>query len=119
MEPVNIETWEGITYSDQFALTDQEGTPFDLTGWTATANLYLGTPDNPPASASLVVSTANGKLVVDSPATGGLITRTLSASVMTALLPGDYWWECILTKTATGATERPAWGFWQHKPTGL
>ena len=110
----NIVTYRGAQFSDEFVFSNPDGSPMNLSGFTATANGYKGTPDAPGALA-LEATTANGRLVIT--AAAGKVARTLAPAATSGLAAGDYWYELFLID-AGGNKLEPIVGFWQHLPTG-
>lgn len=80
---------QGATYSTSFILKSQNGDRFDLTNFTASAQLRHNYDDLTP-SASFTCS-------IDTPPTSGSFSIRLNAS-HSALIPADcYKWSCELT----------------------
>lgn len=71
---------QGATYSQAVSLKDGDGNPYNLTGYTIAAKI------RPTATSSTL--TATFTIAIDSPATLGTFTMSLSAAT-TATLPVD------------------------------
>lgn len=75
----------------QFSLKNADGSDFDLTGYNLEAQLKFS-PDTLPV---LTLSTGNGRIVINTPATDGVFFFTLPYSVMKTIFPGIYYFDIV------------------------
>jgi len=87
----DLEIYQGDTYSAAIAVSNPDGTPANLTGYTAAAQLRRGPADSDP------VIVANFSTAVVSPN----ITISLP-SWQTADLSGSYLWDLQITSPGPG-----------------
>ena len=98
-------TWPNPFEPAVFYPTDQTGTPFSLTGWTAKLQIR----ETPHTSAHIdVIPTVN--------ATENSVSFSLSAAQTASLTKASYVWACELTQTATGKVMTLARGLVEVAP---
>lgn len=91
----NLVCEQATTFNFQFQLKNDE-TPWDLSGYTGTMTVRPFVGAN---TTTVVASTANGRLVLDS--LNGRATVTIDAATTEAITPGRYAYDLVLQ---TGAT---------------
>lgn len=75
---------QGTTFRREFRKQNADGTPFNLTGWTA--RMQVRRRQNPAGTPLLDLTNTNGGLVLNGPA--GSVTVVMSAT-QTAALPAE------------------------------
>jgi hypothetical protein len=98
-------TWPNVFNEATFYPTDQTGTPFSLTGWTAKLQIR----ETPHTSAHIdVIPTIN--------VTDNSVSFSLSAAQTALLTKASYVWACELTQTSTGKVMTLARGLVEVAP---
>lgn len=98
-------TWPNAFEPAVFYPTDQTGTPFSLTGWTAKLQIR----ETPHTSAHIdIIPTVN--------VTENSVSFSLSAAQTALLTKASYVWACELTQTSTGKVMTLARGLVEVAP---
>ena len=98
-------TWPNALEPAVFYPTDQTGTPFSLTGWTAKLQIR----ETPHTSAHIdIIPTVN--------VTENSVSFSLSAAQTALLTKASYVWACELTQTSTGKVMTLARGLVEVAP---
>ncbi len=77
---VDLKIEQGATYQHPFAWKDNNGTPIDITGWTARMHIRSSVSDD---VVLMELTTGNGRITLDGPE--GKVTLTISATDTTAI----------------------------------
>jgi len=74
-----------------FDVKNSDASPYDLTG----VSLEMQVKNRTGSVAAATFSTANGTLVIQSPATGGVVVLSVPLATMQTLAPGSYYWDLL------------------------
>ena len=88
---VNITIEQGSDYQDVFTVKNPDGTPLDLTGYTASAAIKKFPTSTTTTSFSFGIVTVAGQVVV-----------SMANTVSNALDGGRYYYDVVITATGTG-----------------
>lgn len=91
--PVDIAITNNATWSDAFQFGDEDDTTWSFTGCIFHMDVKANDEDS---AASLSLTTANGRIVVDDATTRVLHFNASAADVDAALPPGDYVYDLIM-----------------------
>ena len=83
---IDQETWQGSTFLRLYRLTQPDGTPIDLYGYTGKMQLR----DTPDAPVDLELSSANGRIIIEETnLLSGLASSSGDVVTVTDIVPGD------------------------------
>jgi hypothetical protein len=88
---VNIAIEQGTYYEDVFTVRNPNGTPLDLTGYTASAAIKKFSTSTTSTPFTVGIITAAGQVVLSM---GNTISNALDA--------GRYYYDVVITSTGTG-----------------
>jgi hypothetical protein len=92
---VNITIEQGTDFENVYTVTNPDGTPLDLTGYTSSAKIKKFPSSTTSSSFSVGIVTSAGQVVV-----------SMAHTVTNALSPGRYYYDVIITSGSTGKISR-------------
>lgn len=87
---VNITIEQGTDFENVYTVTNPNGTPLDLTGYTANAKIRKYPSSTTYSSFGVGIITAAGQVIV-----------SMANTVSGALTPGRYYYDVIITASAS------------------
>ena len=104
----NLTIDQGATFSSDVTVKDANGNAFDLTGYTASAKMAKGFQST--KTRTSITCT------IQSPATNGLVTLSLTADQTTALDEGRYVYDLEILQTSSSTITRVIEGIITVRP---